>query len=100
MASDVHIRDARQFLRSIRKEILRELRVEANRVRKNVRAATPKRTGTLNRKIKVRTGWDATGPYARITTTARNPKTRFRYGLAIQQRTQYLERGLQRTPRR
>lgn len=97
---DVHIASDRTILRAIRKEVLRELRAEARRVRRFVKLAAPKRTGNLNRKLKVRGGWDARGPYARVTTTARNPKTRYRYGLAIQQKKHYLQRGLQSTPRR
>lgn len=97
---NVHIADEKTILRAIRKEVLRELRAEARRVRKFVKIAAPKRTGNLNRKLKVKGGWDAQGPWARVTTTARNPKTRYRYGLAIQQKAHYLQRGLQSTPRR
>ncbi|MDR7278933.1 hypothetical protein [Catenuloplanes atrovinosus] len=108
MASRFDVRDTRSITRYYRRELLREMRREARRVRKAVVAAAPKRTGTLRRKIKIRAGWDAHGPFARITTTARRDttsartgrRTRFRYGLAIQQKDHYLQRGLQRTPRR
>lgn len=96
----IDVKDARTILRGIRRELLRELRKDGNRVRKAVRAETRRDTGNLRRKIKMRTGWDADGPFVRITTTARNPRTGYRYGLAQQQREQYLQRGLQRTPRR
>lgn len=98
----VEVKEAKQVLKQFRKEILKPLRQEANRVRKAIRAANRRhrRTGELDRRIKVRTGWDANGPFARITTSARNPKTGFRYGLAIQQREHYMQRGLDRTPRR
>ena len=98
----VEVQDAKQIIKQFRKEILKPLRQEANRVRKAIRQVNRKhrRTGGLDRQIKVKTGWDAAGPYARITTSARNPTTRFRYGLAIQKREHYLQRGLDRTPRR
>lgn len=97
---NVHIADDKAILRAIRKEVLRELRAEARRVRVFVKIAAPKRTGNLRRKLKVKAGWDARGPWARVVTTARNPDTDYRYGLAIQQREHYLQRGLQSTPRR
>lgn len=97
---DIHIASEKAILRLIRKEILRDLRAQARRVRVYVKAAAPKDTGTLRRKLKVKAGWDASGPWARVVTTARNPRTQYRYGLAIQQQDHYLQRGLQRTPRR
>ncbi len=105
MADRISVRDGRTILRLFRKEVLRELRAEARRVRKNVRAAAPKDTGNLGRKLKVKAGWDARGPWARVVTTARRKPSEkypkgYRYGLAIQQQTRYLQRGLQRTPRR
>jgi hypothetical protein len=96
----VDVKETRTILRTFRREILRELRKDGNRLRRNVRAAAPKDSGNLRRKIKLRVGWDAQGPFARVTTTARNPRTRFRYGLALQQQRHYLQRGLQSTPRR
>lgn len=102
MASRIVLKDTRAYLRSIQRQIRGELRKEALRVRNNIRleARSHRRTGQLERRIRARTGVDAFGPYARITTSARNPKTRFRYGLAIQQRDHYMQRGLAMTPRR
>lgn len=113
MAAGLRIRDLRKELRGLARPILTELRIEAYRVRKSIRAVAPVSSiggpdgnggrlppGQLRRKLKVRTGIDANGPWARVTTTARNPKTRYRYGLAIQQRKHYLQRGLDSTPRR
>lgn len=100
MVDRVEIHDTKTILRTIRKEVLRELRREARRARKVIRTEAPKNSGVLRRKLKVKAGWDAAGPWARVVTTARNPKTRYRYGLAIQQQKHYLQRGLQRTPRR
>lgn len=113
MAAGLRVRDLRKELRALARPILTELRVEASRVRKSIRAVAPKSTiggpdghggrlppGQLRRKLKVRTGIDADGPWARVTTTARNPKTKYRYGLAIQQHEHYLQRGLNSTPRR
>jgi hypothetical protein len=109
MAEPVKARTPQQIVKQYRTELTREIRKEANRVLKEVRAAARKgKTGNLRRKIKSRVRWDADGPYARITTSARrvtkSERTRrtttFRYGLALQQRDHYLQRGLNRTPRR
>lgn len=107
MARDVDVKDLRAYMRSIQKEGRTALRREANRVRKFVRQTAPKRSGNLRRKVKVRSGVDQQGPWARVLTTARRTttsedgkRTMFRYGLAIQQKQQYLEKGLRRTPRR
>jgi hypothetical protein len=108
MLTRVHVADERTILQAIRKEVLRELRKEANRLRRYVRAEAPKDTGNLAKKLRVRTGWDAAGPYSRVLTGARRTTrdedgtvtSTFRYGLALQQRTHFLQRGLQRTPRR
>jgi len=109
MAEPVKARTPQQIVRQYRTELTREFRKLANRVLKEVRASAPKgKTGTLRRKIRSRIKWDADGPYARITTSARRvtksertgKTTSFRYGLAIQQKAHYLQRGLNRTPRR
>lgn len=113
MANRVVIRDRLPLLRLYRREILRLLRVEGGRVRTSARAEVKRKTGALRRGIRVKTGWDSSGPYARVITSARRVTRRknedgsngeitsmFRYGLAKQKREQYLERGLARTPRR
>jgi hypothetical protein len=108
VADDFDVRDLRAFMRSIQKQGRTELRKEANRVRRFVRRSAPKKSGNLRRKVKVKTGVDQHGPWARVITTARRTtttsedghRTTFRYGLAIQQKQQYLEQGLRRTPRR
>jgi hypothetical protein len=102
---NVHVRDDSTILRIIRKEVLRSLRDEARRVRKSVADAAPKVSGNLRRKLKVRSGWDGRGPWARVITTARRqPSTKYprgyRYGLTVQRKEHYLQEGLRRTPRR
>lgn len=105
----VVVRDTMPLLRLYRREVLRVLRREAVRVRASIRAEVPEETGELRKRIKVKTGWDSAGPWARVTTSARritrDKETRevtsmFRYGLARQQRDHYMQRGLARTPRR
>lgn len=105
----ITVHDHMPMLRAYRRQILRALRAEAVRVRENIRDDVPKRSGELRKKIKVKTGWDSSGPYARVITSARritrDAETRevtsmFRYGLARQQRDHYMQRGLARTPRR
>lgn len=109
MANRVVVKDSIAVLRVYRRQVLRLMRQEGARVRANVRQEAPRRTGNLRKKIGLKTGWDSRGPYARIYTSARRITRRsgngeftsmFRYGLAIQQKEQYLERGLARTPRR
>jgi hypothetical protein len=107
MPDKVVVRSHMQILRAYRKEILRALRVEGTRVRKNVRAEMRKDTGNARRRLKMKSGFDSSGPYVRIVTTARRVSknkdgetTSFRYALAQQQKEHYLQRGLQRTPRR
>jgi hypothetical protein len=109
MADRIEMKDTKRYLRGIARQMRGQLRKEANRVRKSIRleVADHKRTGELSRKIKVKTGIDALGAYARITTSARRvtrsadgKKTTFRYGLALAQREHYMQRGLTRTPRR
>jgi hypothetical protein len=118
---DVDVKSDRQIVRMYRTELLREIRKETRRVAKFVRGAAPRKSGNLRRKIKAKAGWDADGPYGRITTTARRTstsrgagdigqirsdgrrsgrRTTFRYGLALQQQRHYLQKGLDRTPRR
>lgn len=97
----VDVREEREWLRILSKEILGSLRSEARRVRSNIQDVAPRDSGNLARRgLKIRAGVDAAGPWARVTAVARNPKTRFRYGLSLQQKRHYLERGLDRTPRR
>lgn len=101
-------RDPQIVLRAYRREVLRALRREGQRVRVNVQAEMRRDTGNARRRLKLKTGWDSRGPYARIVTTARRVSrskrtgrtTSFRYALAQQQREHYLQRGLARTPRR
>lgn len=109
MGERVSAKDPRQIVRQYRKELTKAIRQEGNRVLKSVRAAAPKgRTGTLRRKVRLRVKFDAGGPFVRITTSARRRTrsertgrtTTYRYGLATQQSEHYLQRGLQRTPRR
>lgn len=103
MVARVNVKSDRQILDIFRKEILKEMRTLGRGVQRNVKAEAPRgRTGALRRKIKMRTGWDGKGPFVRITTTARRTSdgTTYRYGLAIQQRERYLQKGLQKTPRR
>lgn len=108
MAEPVNVRSPRQIVQQYKREIAKELRTEGRRVVKEIKRGLPKgRTGNLRKKVRFRVKWDADGPYVRITTSARRRTksedgkvTTFRYGLAIQQREHYLQRGLQRTPRR
>lgn len=108
MVREADVKDLRAYMRSIQKEGRTALRKEANRVRRFVRQNAPKQSGNLRRKIRVRAGVDQNGPWARVITSARRTTTSkdtgkrstFRYGLAIQQREQYLEKGLRSTPRR
>ncbi|AGL19499.1 hypothetical protein [Actinoplanes sp. N902-109] len=99
MAHRVHV-DTAAYLQSIRTQILALMRLQGNRVRDNVRDVAPHRTGELDRKLRTRVGWDSLGPFARVSTWARNPRDGYRYGLSLQYRRRYLERGLDRTPRR
>lgn len=100
--------DTDVFLRAYRREVLRTMRREGARVRVAVRGEMRRKTGNARRRLKLKVGWDSSGPYARIVTTARRVSrsdrtgrlTSFRYGLAQQQRENYLQRGLARTPRR
>jgi hypothetical protein len=104
----VVVRDHQVLLRAVRREVLRTMRREGQRVRVNVQAEMRRDTGNARRRLKLKTGWDSRGPYARIVTTARRVSrskragrmTSFRYALAQQQREHYLQRGLARTPRR
>jgi hypothetical protein len=108
VADKVEPRPPQQIIRQYKRELAKELRAQGRRVMKEIKQVAPKRSGNLRRKVKQRVKWDANGPYVRITTSARrvtkNEKTgkvtTFRYGLAIQQREHYLQRGLNRTPRR
>jgi hypothetical protein len=108
MAEDVKVRSPQQIVRQYKRQIAKQLRAEARRVVKTIQRDLPKgRTGNLRRKIKLRVKWDRGEPYVRITTSARRvtknedgKTTVFRYGLAIQQKDHYLQRGLNRTPRR
>ena len=109
MADEVKVRSPEQIVRQYKRQIAKQLRAEARRVVKTIQRDLPKgRTGNLRRKIKLRVKWDRSEPYVRITTSARRVTknedtgkvTRFRYGLAIQQKDHYLQRGLNRTPRR
>jgi hypothetical protein len=77
----------------------RFMRRQGNRVRQHIREVAPEESGELKRKLRVRVGTDRHGPYAWISTGARNPRTGFRYGLNLEQRKRYLEEGLRRTPR-
>jgi hypothetical protein len=99
VANRVHV-DSAAYLESIRTPVLKLMRREGNRVRRYVRVDAPQRSGRLKARLKVKVGWDRSGPYARVSTWARDPATGFRYGLALQMKRQYLERGLNRTPRR
>lgn len=98
MADKVHV-DTAGYLESIRTPVLRVMRAAGNRVRRNIRAVAPERSGRLKRRLKVKVGWDRLGPYSRVSTWAKDPKTGFRYGLALQMKRKYLERGVDRTPR-
>jgi hypothetical protein len=108
MADEVKVRSPQQIIRQYKREIAKELRVQGRRVVKEIKRSVRKgRTGNLRRKIKQRVKWDREEPYVRITTSARRVTknedgkvTTFRYGLAIQQKEHYLQRGLDRTPRR
>lgn len=109
MAEQVHARTPQQIVRQYKREIAKELRAEGRRVVKEIKRGLPKgRTGNLRKKVRLRVKWDGAEPYVRITTSARRvtksertgKTTSFRYGLAIQQQEHYLQRGLQRTPRR
>lgn len=109
MAERVKARTPEQIVRQYKKELTKVLRAEGRRVVKEIQRELPKgRTGNLRKKVKLRVKFDANGPYVRITTSARRRTksertgevTTFRYGLAIQQKQHYLQRGLQRTPRR
>lgn len=99
MADRVHV-DTAGYLESIRTQVLKVMRAEGNRVRRTIRTVAPERTGRLKQRLKLKVGWDRYGPYARVSTWARDPKTGYRYGIAIQYKQRYLERGLDRTPRR
>jgi hypothetical protein len=114
MPPPVRTRDGEiaSIIRAAYRTVLPELRRQARRVRKGVVVEAPKSTtggpdgrggrippGNLRRRIRLKSGVDRAGPWARLVTTARNPKTGYRYGLAIQQRQDYLGRGLARTPR-
>lgn len=99
MANRVHV-DSAGYLEAIRAQVLKLMRAEGNRVRRTIRTVAPERSGRLKQRLKLKVGWDRSGPFARVSTWARDPKTGFRYGLALQKRRQYLERGLDRTPRR
>jgi hypothetical protein len=104
------VQPTRQMLQQWRREILADVRQHGRRILAQVRAETPRRTGYLrSRGLKFKTGWDSSGPYARITVRGlrrtRDPDTKevtstFRYGFALQQRTDFLGRGLQKTPKR
>jgi hypothetical protein len=107
MADRIQVKSEFEILRLYRNELLRELRAAARPVHRNVRAAAPRRTGNLRKRIRLKVGVDSRGPYARIVTTARRLTTSeegnttlYRYGLAIQQYEDYLHRGLAKTPRR
>jgi hypothetical protein len=109
MADEVKTRTPEQIVKQYRKELTKALRAEGRRVVKEIQRGLPKgRTGNLRKKVKIRVKFDSDGPYVRITTSARRRTkdedtgkvTTFRYGLAIQQKQHYLQRGLQRTPRR
>jgi hypothetical protein len=108
MAEKVQARSPQQIVQQYKRQIAKQLRAEARRVVKTIQQDLPKgRTGNLRRKIKLRVKWDRGEPYVRITTSARRVTknedgtvTQFRYGLAIQQKDHYLQRGLNRTPRR
>jgi hypothetical protein len=107
MPDKVVVRGGLRLMQLYRRELLRALRVEAQRVRKSVQGEMRRDTGNARRRLKLKTGFDSRGPYARIVTTARRVSrnkdgrtTSFRYALAQQQREHYLQRGLQRTPRR
>lgn len=109
MADRITTRSPEQIVRQYRKELAKAIRAEGRRVVKNIQRDLPKgRTGNLRKKVKLRVKFDTGGPYVRITTSARRRTrneatgkvTTFRYGLAIQQKKHYLQRGLQRTPRR
>jgi hypothetical protein len=107
MPDKVVVRSHMQIMQMYRRELLRALRVEAQRVRKNVQVEMRKDSGNARRRLKLKTGFDSRGPYVRIVTTARRVSTSkkgnttsFRYALAQQQKEHYLQRGLQRTPRR
>jgi hypothetical protein len=107
MPDKIVIRSHMRLMQLYRREILKQMRIEGQRVRKNVRLEMRKKTGNARRRLKVKTGFDSRGPYARIVTTARRVSTNkdgettsFRYALAQQQKEHYLQRGLQRTPRR
>lgn len=107
MADQVQVRSEYEILSAFRAELLRAMRVEGNRVRKNIRGEMRADTGNARRRLKLKVGWDSAGPYARIVTTARRVSasrtgrvTAYRYGLAQQQREHYLQKGLAKTPRR
>ena len=107
--ADVEVRTDRQIIAQYKRELSAAMRDLARPVLKAVRSAAPKgRTGTLRRKIKAKVKYDADGPYVRITTSARRTSTSvrtrttttYRYGLAEQGNLHYLQKGLDRTPRR
>lgn len=108
MADQVEARSPQQIVRQYKREIAKELRAEGRRVVKEIQRGLPKgRTGNLRRKVRLRVLWDGAEPYVRITTSARRVSKNedgkvsiFRYGLARQQRDHYLQKGLDRTPRR
>lgn len=96
MHVDEWLRDA-----GVRVAVERFMRRQADRVREQIRAdaETPQKTGELKRAMRNRVGYDRLGPYAFISTRARNPETGYRYALALDQKKKYMERGLRRTPR-
>lgn len=104
----VDVKSDRQIMRQFRREFAKAIRAEGARVRKAVRLVAPKgKTGKLRKNVKMRLKWDAQGPYVRIFTSARRitknedgTVTMFRYGLAVQQDRDYLNKGLDRVPRR
>lgn len=108
MADRVDVRSPEQIVRQYKREIAKELRAQGRRVVREIQRIVPKgRTGNLRKKVRLRVKYDANGPYVRITTSARRRTknedgkvSTFRYGLAIQQREHYLQKGLDRTPRR
>ena len=105
---EVQTKSSKQIIAQYKKELSRAMRDMGRPVLRAVRQAAPKRTGSLRRKIKMRVKYDADGPFVRITTSARRTTrstrtgetTTFRYGLAEQQTHHYLQKGLDRTPRR
>jgi hypothetical protein len=75
MPDKIVVRDHYRIMQLYRREILRALRVEAQRVRKNVQQEMRRDTGNARRRLRLKTGFDSRGPYARIVTTARRVST-------------------------